>query len=31
MLAATRTDGMNHSLMNCDPNSGQIPGRGTPL
>ncbi len=29
-MAATRTDGMNHSLMNRDPSSDHKPGRGLP-
>ena len=30
-LAATRTDGVNHSLMNKHPSSDHSPARGHPL
>ena len=29
-IAATRTEGMNHSLMNCAPSSDHRPDRGLP-
>ena len=29
-MAATHTDGMNHSSMNMDPSSDQNPARGLP-